>query len=97
MDHLGDALRSPIAYCELLADRFKGAVLSNMAKALRAEHVEGNGIWMRGRSGREEQARFWMDEAADQPSGRNAVDAGSGTGHPDAVAVIGRFCSPLHR
>src|SRR5712664_2462240 len=59
-----------------------------MTETLWAKHIERDGIGMCGRLIAEHKLRLRVDEAPDQPGGRNPIDAGTRPGNPQTVYVI---------
>src|ERR1700693_98315 len=74
-----------VGYIECEAQRFKGASVSFMAKAGTLEHVERNSIPLRGGAGAEDEPRFCIDEARDEPGRCDPVDSRARASDPGAL------------
>src|SRR5207249_2038298 len=70
---LGDDPEPPVLEAEALQERFERAVLAVMPE-LGAEDVEGDPLLGSVGRVRESESRVRVDEAFDEPRGRNAVD-----------------------
>src|SRR5207249_3720065 len=81
---LGDDPEPPVLEAQTLQERFERAVLA-VVPELGAEDVEGDPLLGSVGGVRESAWRGRVDEAFDEPRGRNAVDVRSWPGHPRAA------------
>src|SRR5690242_20414042 len=62
-----------------------------VTETLGTKHVERYGIGMGAGLGAKYKSRLRVDEAPDQPRGRNSIDARARPGHPQPVQVFGKL------
>src|SRR5271168_5195269 len=85
-----------VGYIECEAQSFKGAPVSFMAKADTLEHVKRNSIPVRGGAGIEDELRFCIDEARDEPGRCDPVDPRARASDPGPLLIL-RFGSAASR
>src|SRR5262245_30514143 len=90
VNELGQAGEPAVAKLGALDQRLERAVLSLMAQ-LHAGGVEGYGVVRKLRRRGEDEDRLGIDEALDQPRGRDAVHVGPWPGDPASSAKLGEI------
>src|SRR5215469_6220202 len=88
VNDLRNALHLPVPDGELFAQRFKRAVVPAMTEPLFHKHVEGNRLGMGGGSSSENKSRLGINEPADQPGRRDAINPRTRSRHPDAIGKL---------
>src|SRR5215472_9014560 len=88
VNDLRNALHLPVADGELLAQGLKRAVVPAMTEPLFHKHVERNRLGMGPGSGSENKSRFGINEPADQPRRRDAINPRTRSRHPDAIGKL---------
>src|SRR5262249_2128004 len=83
-----EAREAAISQLSTLDQRLERAVLAVMAE-LDAGGVEGDGVLWKLRRRREDEHRGGIDEALDEPRGRDPIDVGSRAGDPTLAAELG--------
>src|SRR5205807_2438993 len=71
---------------EACDERLERAAMSRVAE-FHTIHVEGNAGTRGRRRFREAEARFRIDEPADEPCGRHQIDSGPGPRDPQALLI----------